>query len=100
MQFPIWRYSTVLVKRAKYFNLVSCVANTSAWFWLGDSRPLARPRYLDSALLIGISRSVDLGQCLVSLLGIDGIQIHVQCGLELLFCPGFLSGHQQGQPQM
>jgi hypothetical protein len=100
MQFPIWRYSIVLVKRAKYFKLAPCVANMSAWFWLGVSPPLVLPRYLSSAPLIGISRSVDLGQCLVSRLGIDSIQIHVQCGLELLFCPGFLSGHQQGQPQM
>jgi hypothetical protein len=95
MQFPIWRYSTVLVKRTKYFSLVLCVVDTSAWFW-----PLERLPHLDSGLLIGIGRSVDLGQCLVSLLGIDGIQIHQQSGLELLFCPGFLSGHQQGQPQM
>ena len=103
MQFPIWCYSTVLAKRAKYFDLVSCITNTSAisaWVGLGDTSPLERPRHLDLALLIGIRRSVDLGQCLVSLLGIDGIQIHMQCGLELLFGPGFLSGHEQGQTQM
>lgn len=100
MQFPMWCYPTVLVRKAKYFNLVLCVAIKSAWFWLGASPLLTRPRYLDSALLIGISRSIDLGQRFVSLLGFDCIQIHVQCGLKLLFCPGFLAGHQQGQPQM
>jgi hypothetical protein len=48
MQFPIWRYPTVLARRAKYFNLVLCAANMSACLSLGHSPSLAQ--YLDSVL--------------------------------------------------